>query len=66
MRPGDRVALKEDRQVRGTVIALLAHGGFAVRFDGKPDPTTGRMRRGQKFIYRAHHRDGFMAVTRET
>ena len=68
MKVGDRVALKEDRAVQGTVIALLDRGGFAVRFDGQRGPD-GRMRRGLKFSYGAH-REGFIpapkVVTRET
>jgi hypothetical protein len=54
---GDRVALKHAPQVQGTVIGLLAHDGFVVRFDEWRDET-GRMRRGLKITYSAHHARG--------
>lgn len=58
MNIGDRVVLKCDSDVKGTITRLLIHGGFQVTYDGKRDER-GKRIRGGRYEYSVNYLDYF-------
>lgn len=60
---GQRIYLKVDPKVRGTITRTQPDGTIKVTYDGGRDPQTGRRRSGGKYTYLPYQRSAIGLFT---
>lgn len=62
MKLGQRVVLKCDSEMKGTITRLFVRDGFQVTYDGKRDER-GKRIRGGRYEYSVNYLDYFTVIT---